>query len=427
MFPLEKMNNEQTKEKKDKKSLPQYGKANFSEKRQKIIAAAEDVVSEKGLREATIAEIAKAAGLSDSFIYHYFKGKEDLIFSLPIERENEFYSLLNEHLQGIWDRESQLRKIIWFYLWYCDTNPKYAKILHLDCLSSADFYHSQGYKAFYKYANILLSCLEQGVVEGAFRQDLDTHLLRDIIIALLGCEVVSCLAANEIDSLLPDLGDIMGLIMSMLKPRPMLNESKIDKILNAAEQVFAEKSIYKARVTEIAKIAGVSEGTVYEYFGNKEKLMLSIPERHLQRLTENIPELFEIKNPMRRLRRFIKYYFYNFSSNQNFLKTFLMQIQFTPQFYKTDQFKHFLNFFQIFEEIIKEGSSQGCFSPDINPRVFRNMLIGIFNNLTLRWFAQDNKNLPVDKTKKIDDVTNMLCFVATNFDKPPITMLYEGE
>jgi TetR/AcrR family fatty acid metabolism transcriptional regulator len=207
----------------------------------------------------------------------------------------------------------------------------------------------------------------------------------------------------------------------------MLNESKIDKILNAAEQVFAEKSIYKARVTEIAKIAGVSEGTVYEYFGNKEKLMLSIPERHLQRLTENIPELFEIKNPMRRLRRFIKYYFYNFSSNQNFLKTFLMQIQFTPQFYKTDQFKHFLNFFQIFEEIIKEGSSQGCFSPDINPRVFRNMLIGIFNNLTLRWFAQDNKNLPVDKTKKIDDVTNMLCFVATNFDKPPITMLYEGE
>lgn len=117
MFPLEKMNNEQTKEKKDKKSLPQYGKANFSEKRQKIIAAAEDVVSEKGLREATIAEIAKAAGLSDSFIYHYFKGKEDLIFSLPIEHENEFYSLLNEHLQGIWDRESQLRKIIWFYLW----------------------------------------------------------------------------------------------------------------------------------------------------------------------------------------------------------------------------------------------------------------------------------------------------------------------
>ena len=62
MFPLEKMNNEQTKEKKDKKSLLPYGKANFSDKRQKIIAAAEDVVSEKGLREATIAEIAKAVG-----------------------------------------------------------------------------------------------------------------------------------------------------------------------------------------------------------------------------------------------------------------------------------------------------------------------------------------------------------------------------
>ncbi|NMD05998.1 MAG: helix-turn-helix transcriptional regulator, partial [Deltaproteobacteria bacterium] len=52
-------------------------------KRQRIIAAAETVVSEKGLSEATISEIALAAGLSDSIIYKYFKGKEDIVFSIP--------------------------------------------------------------------------------------------------------------------------------------------------------------------------------------------------------------------------------------------------------------------------------------------------------------------------------------------------------
>ena len=42
-------------------------------KRQLIIESAQEIISEKGLEDSSIAEIARKAGVVDSLIYHYFK------------------------------------------------------------------------------------------------------------------------------------------------------------------------------------------------------------------------------------------------------------------------------------------------------------------------------------------------------------------
>jgi len=378
-----------------------------SDKRLKILASAEEIVSAKGLSDTTVSEIAKAAGVADSIIYQHFKGKEDVVFSIPAEREAEFFSLLTEHLEGIRDSESRLSKVLWCYLRYCDMHPGYAKILYFDCLSSMDFYQSRGYEPIRRYARILLDCLNQGVEEGQFRADVDTRLVRDMVLGLIGCELLSFIAVGEIDSVVPDLEHMMYLIHCMLEPRPDNEEGKADKILNAAERIFAEKGYYRARLAEIAKFAGVAEGTVYEYFGNKEKLLLSIPDRHFRRYMDDLPEVFEIRNPIRKLRRFIKYYFSLFSNERDFLKTFLIQIQLSRRFYGTEHFERFVKFFRIIEQIVEEGKSQGCFRQGVNPRVFRNMFIGTFNNLTLRWFILQSDR-QIDKMQRIDEVADLL-------------------
>jgi AcrR family transcriptional regulator len=50
--------------------------------RENIDAAALDVFSKKGFRDTTMADIAKGAGVSVGNIYRYYKGKEDLFYSL---------------------------------------------------------------------------------------------------------------------------------------------------------------------------------------------------------------------------------------------------------------------------------------------------------------------------------------------------------
>ena len=50
-------------------------------------------------------------------------------------------------------------------------------------------------------------------------------------------------------------------------------KTRKDRIMDAALRIFAEKGFQNATITEISKEAGVSEATIYEYFGTKEDLL----------------------------------------------------------------------------------------------------------------------------------------------------------
>lgn len=51
------------------------------------------------------------------------------------------------------------------------------------------------------------------------------------------------------------------------------------QILDGATKVFAERGFHRARVKEVAHEAGVSEGTIYNYFEDKEALLIGILHR----------------------------------------------------------------------------------------------------------------------------------------------------
>lgn len=51
---------------------------------------------------------------------------------------------------------------------------------------------------------------------------------------------------------------------------------KQKKILQAAIEIFAEKGYAATSTSEIAKKAGVAEGTIFRHYSSKEKLLLAI-------------------------------------------------------------------------------------------------------------------------------------------------------
>ena len=61
--------------------------------------------------------------------------------------------------------------------------------------------------------------------------------------------------------------------------REQLVAARRDQILDAAAKVFAEKGFHRATTKEIAQVAGVSEGTIYNYFANKGDLVIGIITR----------------------------------------------------------------------------------------------------------------------------------------------------
>jgi AcrR family transcriptional regulator len=61
--------------------------------------------------------------------------------------------------------------------------------------------------------------------------------------------------------------------------RDLVVRARREQIVGAATRVFAEKGFRRATTREVARAAGVSEGTIYNYFEDKDALLLAILDR----------------------------------------------------------------------------------------------------------------------------------------------------
>jgi AcrR family transcriptional regulator len=77
--------------------------------------------------------------------------------------------------------------------------------------------------------------------------------------------------------------------------REQLVEARRNQILDAAAAVFAEKGFHRATTKEIARTAGVSEGTIYNYFDSKADLLIGIMTRlaELEHLDQELADALQ--------------------------------------------------------------------------------------------------------------------------------------
>ncbi|MDX9787422.1 MAG: TetR/AcrR family transcriptional regulator [Desulfobacterales bacterium] len=378
----------------------------MSPKRIKIIQSAEKVFSKKGATAATISEIAKKAGVSDAIIYQHFKGKEDLLHSIPYERLQELINRAEEALQGINHIESCLRKLFWCHLSFFAQHKELAKILILQCRPSDHFYTTPAYEVLQKYESIIAGILQNGVREGIFREDIPMSFVQDAIIGMLDFETLGIAVTGETADPMANIDDMIAMIHAMISKSTVSVQqiSTEDKILIAAEKVFDAKGFLKATMSEIASAAGVAEGTVYDYFANKDQLMISIPKKRIERYYTKVEELFHATRPATKLERYIQFIFSFFLKDYEISKVFY-QILLSQQFYASDGYKSFQHHFGVIEDIVTEGVKTGDFRPNANARLFRNMFMGICTRFAISWFILEQ---PADKIKQVNMMTELL-------------------
>ncbi len=72
--------------------------------------------------------------------------------------------------------------------------------------------------------------------------------------------------------------------------------SKKNSIIEAASELFSKKSYHEVMVDDVAKLASIAKGTVYNYFASKEDLYFSIMKIRMEKLTDSLNE--KIKSEM---------------------------------------------------------------------------------------------------------------------------------
>jgi TetR/AcrR family fatty acid metabolism transcriptional regulator len=144
-------------------------------KRQAIVRAAIEVFSNKDFKTASISEIAQKAKVAKGTIYQYFKNKEDLFFSIAIEKTNKFRDQLELHLEGISGAFNKIRKFVWYFLYFFKTNPDYGRLLMLEMRVSKRFVRTVAYDYLKKSVSQTLDILADGRNEGVIRKDVNMY------------------------------------------------------------------------------------------------------------------------------------------------------------------------------------------------------------------------------------------------------------
>lgn len=157
----------------------------IKEKFSTIIDAALEVFGEKGYYNATMAEIARNAGVSEATIYEYFGSKEDLLFAIPGEITSQAVEFLGSMTGYVKGAENKIRAIVYGYYNLYKDNPNYSSLVLLDLKHNRKFMEADGYQEVKRAAGFILQSIKEGIEEGEFRQDLDPYLVRSMILGTL--------------------------------------------------------------------------------------------------------------------------------------------------------------------------------------------------------------------------------------------------
>ncbi len=189
-------------------------------RKESILEAAIDVFGKKGFQAASVSEIARKAGIADATIYKYFRNKEDLFFSIPIEKTKEFRGQLDLHLEGITGAFNKIRKFVWYFLYFFKMNPEYGRILLLEMRVSKSFVTTETYDFLKESVGQVMNIILEGQTEGVIRRDIDVYVQRHLILGVLEHIVSRWLLKGGKYDLLEHHQEVSQMLIDGLKTRP---------------------------------------------------------------------------------------------------------------------------------------------------------------------------------------------------------------
>jgi len=152
-----------------------------------ILEAARSVFATKGFNDATVDDIANAAGVAKGTVYLYYRSKRDIYFSALKFGIQQMYAALDEQLKAESTTEGKLRALIAVKLAYFDENRDFFKIYYSElgnlCIHPGAI--DSEFKTLYlEQAKVIESILREGArrkVLRAVRAEQTAFAISDII------------------------------------------------------------------------------------------------------------------------------------------------------------------------------------------------------------------------------------------------------
>ncbi len=179
------------------------------------------------------------------------------------------------------------------------------------------------------------------------------------------------------------------------RPAKSNNNGIVDKreaILRAAIKVFAQKGYFNSKVADIAKAAGIADGTVYLYFKSKDEILHSIFDRAMEEfIAEGKSEIAEIESVENRLRRIAELHLEKLGADRDMAIVFQVELRGSTKFMEEFSGGGFADYLDIIRQTIEEGQTTGVFRSDVHPITAAKILYGGLDEMVTNWILSKRK------------------------------------
>ncbi|MGQ9859944.1 MAG: TetR/AcrR family transcriptional regulator [Thermodesulfobacteriota bacterium] len=179
-----------------------------------------------------------------------------------------------------------------------------------------------------------------------------------------------------------------------------------EQILKAAERVFARKGFQESTVSDVAREAGLSEATIYEYFPSKEELLFSIPGETTRKGKEILEfHLQYVRGAANKIRSIIYHYLSFYQNNPDYAAIAMLVLKQNRKFIETEAYQMVREGSRVILRVVEEGIASGEFSPHINPFLVRSVILGTIENILIRKLLHGK---PEDLVAFVDPLTDLV-------------------
>ena len=169
-------------------------------------------------------------------------------------------------------------------------------------------------------------------------------------------------------------------------------QDKRNRIIEAAIVKIAEKGYHSARMSDIAKKAGVADGTIYNYFQNKEHLLLSIFEDKMTELIQIAREEVESQgDPLNKFEAFVRMHFVHLQQNPELAQVFQVELRQSHRFFHGYRLEKLFEYLGILGKVIREGQKKGLFNSEIDANILQWSIFGTLDELSMNWVLSDKQ------------------------------------
>lgn len=206
-------------------------------------------------------------------------------------------------------------------------------------------------------------------------------------------------------------------------PQPKRRNSAADqkrkRILESAERLFASRGFHQTTIGDISAQSGVHEASIFQYFGTKENLLVSVPDRYLRKTLEGIIEHLQgMKGAEPKLRKLMWFQLWNLSLNRDYTSILLRELRTLPAFYESPSYDMIRQYSGFVQEAIQEGIADGEVNPDVEPILVLEMIFGAIDSVVLRWLFFD---VQYDPNQVADELCALVKSAIWNRESRPLS------